>query len=198
MSVLEESPLARFEREGLTETERGVAWLRLAAVPLIAAGQRFPAAEPLGAEFLTVIGCFWLYSLVALAWVYRLPVTRRFSLAVTALDIVAISAAVEAGGGVFSLTHYAFFLIPISVAFRFRPRLTLAATAATIAIYLAEALWLHRAHHSKGTRLQGLFQAGVLAWISVAAIVLSAILRRRTDRSAELAVARARVCSRTA
>jgi two-component system NarL family sensor kinase len=193
LSPAGESPLARFERESLTETERGVAWLRLAAVPLIAAGQQLPQVEPLGKEFLLALAFFWVYSLAALGWVYRLAVTRRFSVVVTALDLVAITASVESGGGVYSPTHYAFFLIPISVVFRFQPRLTLVATATTIAVYLTGALWLHPAHRSNGTYLQGLFQAAVLAWISAAAIVLSSVLQRRTIRVAELAVARERL-----
>jgi two-component system NarL family sensor kinase len=183
----------RLERESLTETERGVAWLRLAAVPLIAAGQQLPHAEPLSVEFLVALAFFWAYSLLALAWVYRLPVTRRFSVVSTKLDLVAITASVGLGGGVFSPTHYAFFLIPISVAFRFQPRLTLVVTATTIAVYLTGALWLHPANAPRGTPVQVFFQAAVMGWISVAAIVLSSVLKRRTVRAAELAVERERL-----
>ena len=193
MPSADQTAVARLERESLTETERGVAWLRLAAVPLIAAGQQLPHAAPLGTEFLIALGLFWAYSLAALGWVYRLPVTRRFSVVVTALDLIAITASVDLGGGVFSLTHYAFFLIPISVAFRFQPRLTFVATVTMIAVYMAGALWLHPAHHSKGTHLQGIFQAAVLGWISAAAIVLSSVLKRRTVHAAELAIARERL-----
>jgi len=189
----DQTAAARLERESLAETERAVAWLRLAAVPLIAAGQQLPHSEPLSTEFLVALALFWAYSLAALGFVYRFPVTRRFSVAVTALDLVAITISVNLGGGVFSLTHYAFFLIPISVAFRFQPRLTFLATATTIGVYLTGALWLHPAHHSKGTNLQGIFQAAVLTWISAAAIALSSVLKRRTVRAAELAVARERL-----
>jgi two-component system NarL family sensor kinase len=181
------------ERESLTETERVVAWLRLAAVPLIAAGQQLPQAEPLTGEFLVALALFWAYSLAALGWVYRLPVTRRFSVAVTALDLVAITASVELGGGFLAPTHYAFFLIPISVAFRFQPRLTFVATGVTIAVYLTGVLWLHRINYPNANRHLGLFQAAVLAWISVAAIALSTVLKRRTERAAELALERERL-----
>jgi len=193
LSALDESPLDRLERESLAETERRVSWLRLAAVPVVAAGQQLPHAEPLSAEFLVVLGFFWVYSLATLAWVYRRPVTRRFSVVVTVLDVVAITTSVLVGGGVYSPSHFAFFLIPISVAFRFQPRLTFVATAATIGIYVASASLEQPSSRSSATHLQGLFQAAVLAWISAAAIVLSSVLKRRTTRAAELAVARARL-----
>lgn len=197
MAAQDESQLARFARESLTETERRVAWLRLAAVPLIAAGQQIPTREPLEADFLVAIGVLWAYSLLTLAWVYRLPVTRRFAIAVTAFDLVAITAAVEFAGGVYSQAHYAFYLIPIAVAFRFQPRLTLVSTAATIAIYLGGALWLHPSHHASGAQRQGFFQAAVLAWLSIAAIWLSAVLKRRTVRVAELVESRDRLLADT-
>lgn len=189
---MEENPLDLLERESLAETERRVSWLRLAAVPVVAAGQQLPHAEPLSAEFLVVLALFWVYSLATLGWVYRRPVTRRLSVVVTALDVVAITASVLVGGGVYSPSHFAFFLIPISVAFRFQPRLTFAATAATIGIYVVIAS-ISVPSSSNATHLQGLFQAAVLTWISAAAIILSSVLERRTKRAAELAVERARL-----
>ncbi|MDQ2968314.1 MAG: ATP-binding protein [Actinomycetota bacterium] len=197
MSPSSETPLARLERESLTETERRVAWLRLAAVPVIAAGQQLPSREPLTAEFLVTIGVFCLYSLGALVWVYRLPVTRRFALAVTALDLVGITAAVAFGGGVFSQVHDAFFLLPIAVAFRFQPRLTLVAAATTIAVYALGAFWFHPHPHMPGSVKQGLFQTAVLAWFSIAAIWLSAVLKRRTVRVGELAAGREQLLADT-
>ena len=197
MSPGDETPLARLERESLTETERRVAWLRLAALPVIAAGQQIPNPEPLTAEFLVAIGLLCVYSLGALVWVYRLPVTRRFSIVVTALDLAGITAAVMFAGGVFAPVHDAFFLLPIAVAFRFQPRLTLVATATTIAVYAVSAFWIHPHRYAPGDVKQGLFQTAVLAWLSIAAIWLSAVLKRRTVRVGELAAGREQLLADT-
>jgi two-component system NarL family sensor kinase len=193
----DETPLARLERESLTETERRVAWLRLAALPVIAAGQQVPHPEPLTAGFLAAIGLLAVYSLAALAWVYRRPVTRRFSITVTALDLAGITAAVMFAGGVFSPVHDAFFLLPIAVAFRFQPRLTVVAAAATIAVYALGAFWIHPHPYAPGDFTQGLFQTAVLAWLSIAAIWLSAVLKRRTVRVGELAAGREQLLADT-
>jgi two-component system NarL family sensor kinase len=197
LSPSSETPLARLERESLTETERRVAWLRLAAVPVIAAGQQLPSPEPLTPEFLVAIALFCVYSLGALVWVYRLPVTRRFSIGVTVLDLVGITAAVAFGGGVFSQVHDVFFLLPIAVAFRFQPRLTLVAGAAMIAVYALGAFWAHPYRHATGDFKQALFQTAVLAWLTIAAIWLSAVLKRRTVRVAELAAGREQLLADT-
>jgi two-component system NarL family sensor kinase len=197
LSPTSETPLARLERESLTETERRVAWLRLAAVPVIAAGQQLPNPEPLTGEFLVAIGLLCAYSLAALFWVYWRDVTRRFAVTVTALDVAGITAAVVFGGGVFSQVHDAFFLLPIAIAFRFQPRLTLIATATTIAVYAVGAFWFHPHPYTSGSVKQGLFQTAVLAWLSIAAIWLSAVLKRRTVRVGELAAARELLLSET-
>ena len=157
---------------------------------MIAAGQQLPNPEPLTPEFLVAIALLWAYSLAGLVWVYRRPVTRRFSIAVTVLDLAVITTAVEFAGGVFSPVHDAFFLLPITVAFRFHPRLTLVAAAGTIAVYSLGAFWIDPHANRPGDFRQGLFQAAVLAWLSVAAIWLSAVLKRRTVRVGELAAAR--------
>jgi two-component system NarL family sensor kinase len=197
LSPSSETPLARLERESLTETERRVAWLRLAAVPVIAAGQQLPSPEPLTGEFLVTIGLFCAYSIGALVWVYQLPVTRRFAIVVTAFDLAGITAAVEFGGGVFSQVHDAFFLLPIAVAFRFQPRLTFIAAAATIGVYALGAFWFHPHSYVSGDFKQGLFQTAVLAWLSIAAISLSAVLKRRTVRVGELAAGREQLLADT-
>jgi two-component system NarL family sensor kinase len=197
LSPSNETPLARLESESLTETERRVAWLRLAAVPVIAAGHLLPNPEPLTGEFLVTIGLFGVYSLGALVWVYELPVSRRFSIAVTALDLAGITAAVEFGGGVFSQVHDAFFLLPIALAFRFQPRLTLVAASATIGVYALSAFWFHPRAYVSGDFRQGLFQTAVLVWLSIAAISLSAVLKRRTVRVGELAAGREQLLADT-
>jgi two-component system NarL family sensor kinase len=181
----------------LTETERRVAWLRLAAVPVIAAGQQLPNPEPLTPEFLVVIALLSAYSIGALLWAYQLPVTRRFSLTVTALDLVGITAAVLFAGGVFAPVHDAFFLIPIAVAFRFQPRLTVVVAAITIAVYAVGALWIRPHPNVNGDFKNALFQTAVLTWLSVAAIALSAVLKSRTVRVGELAAGREQLLADT-
>src|SRR5262249_22630137 len=95
-------------------------------------------------------------------------------------------------GGAFSQARLAYFLIPVAVAFRFRPALTAAASAATVAAYLVQA-FVHPAARQKGADRFIAIQTGFLVWLGLAAVLLSAVLGRRTARVNELAEARRRL-----
>jgi hypothetical protein len=76
----------------LTEVERRVAWLRLIAVPLIAAAETLPHPNPEKTAFYVVLGVVSAYAIATFTRVYLRPVTHGFALAATAADVAAITA----------------------------------------------------------------------------------------------------------
>ena len=174
------------------EAERPIAWLRLALIPLIFAAESLPHPYPESAAFDIAVGVVTAYGITALVWTYTLPVTARFMLGATVLDVAAITALVALSGGAFSQARLAYFLVPVAVAFRFRPTLTAAASAATVVAYIAQSL-AHPARHQTGAGRFIVVQVAFLVWLGLAAVLLSALLERRTTRSSELAAARRRL-----
>ena len=79
------------------------------------------------------------------------------------------------------LRHLSPAEVPVAVAFRFRPALTGAASAATVVAYVLQAF-----AHPAGRRPEGekfiAIQVGFLVWLGLAAVLLSAVLWRRTSR----------------
>ena len=132
------------------------------------------------------------YGVVALAWSHLRPISARFSLAATALDVAAITVLVTLSGGAFSQVRLTYFLVPVAVAFRFRPLLTALAGASTVAAYIAQS-YAHEAAHEPGADRFILVQAGFLALLALASVLLSAVLERRTARITELAEVRRRL-----
>lgn len=171
------------------ETERIVAWLRLPAIALLAAGQGIQHPEPHGRAFAVTIVVFSAWSAALLAWVYLRPVTTRFALTATGADVVAITVLAILSGGAFSQARLAYFVIPIAVAFRFRPSATAVASASTVAAYLAQALAHPAASRPEAARFIAI-HAGYLLWVGGASVLLSFVLARRTGRVLELAAAR--------
>ena len=135
---------------------------------------------------------FAAWSAGLLAWLYIRPISERFALIATAIDIAAITALAALSGGPFSQARLAYFLVPVAVAFRFRPSVTAVAGAGSIAAYLGQAFAHPSASEPEATRFV-LVHAGYLAWVSAAAVLLSAVLRKRTDRVVELAEERQRL-----
>jgi two-component system, NarL family, sensor kinase len=180
------------ESEAAQESERLVAWLRIAALALIAAGQELDHPEPAERAFTIALVLFAAWSAALLAWLYFRPVSERLALMATAVDVAAITALAALSGGPFSQARLAYFLVPVAVAFRFRPSITAVAGVGSIAAYLGQAFAHPSASQPEATRFV-LVQAGYLAWVSAAAVLLSAVLRRRTDRVVELARERERL-----
>ena len=83
----------------------------------------------------------------------------------TAVDIAAITTLAALSGGPFSQARLAYFLVPVAVAFRFRPSVTAVAGAGSIAAYLGQAFAHPSASEPEATRFV-LVQAGYLAWVS--------------------------------
>jgi len=189
---VEDSTLPAPSGEATVEAERVVAWLRLPAIALIALGQGLAHPNPHDTAFLITLVAFSAWSAALLAWVYLRPISTRFALTATAVDIVAISVLAILSGGPYSHARLAFFVVPVAVAFRFRPAITSAAVAVTTAAYVIQAL-AHPASSSPEATRFIIIQAGYLAWVGVACVLLSALLQKRTKLVADLAAARARL-----
>ena len=170
----------------LAEVERRVAWLRLLAIPLIVSAETLKHPKEERADFLIGVGVVSIYAVAMLIWVYRRQVTRGFALGGTAADVAAITVLVDLSGGAYSEARLTYFLVPIAVAFRFRPELTALSSSVTVVAYLLQAI-AHPAHtRPQATRFIAV-QASYLLWIGLAAVLLSAVLEQRTRRIAELA-----------
>ena len=179
-------------REAALEAERVVAWLRLPAIALLAAAQGLDHPNPEQTGFLIVLAVYSAWSAGVLAWVHARPTGPRFALTATAVDIVAISLLVVLSGGAFSHARLAFFMVPVAVAFRFRPLITAVATVVTTSAYVLQAV-LHPAIHQPQAGRFIATQAGFLAWVGVACVLLSMLLARRTALVARLADSRSRL-----
>jgi two-component system, NarL family, sensor kinase len=175
-----------------TEAERRIAWLRLGVILLIGISRTLPHPNPEPEAFYIALGIVAGYGLLMLAWVYLRQATTVFVFGATALDVAAVSVLAELSGGAFSQARLAYFLVPVAVAFRFRPALTAAAGGATVAAYLTQSL-LHPAAKRHGAERFIAVQAGFLLWLGLAAVLLSAMLERRTRRAEELADVRRRL-----
>src|SRR4029077_13944230 len=88
-----------------------------------------------------------------------------------ALDIAFAGLLAFTTGGGFSQIRFAFVFVPVSAAFRRRPRLTLSVAVASGLVYLSHAL----SHPSRTNRAAVSFvivQASYLAWIGAAVTLL--------------------------
>ena len=177
-------------REAAIETERLVAWLRLPAIALFVLARSIPHPNPEPGDFFVTLGLYSAWSLGALVWVSRRRHHSRFALIATALDVVFITVLAGLSGGPVSNARLAYFLIPVSVAFRFRPAVTAVAAAATVAAYVIQAL-AHPA--SAGADKVIATYAGYLAWVGAACVLLSTLLARRTEAVVHLADVRSRL-----
>ena len=178
-------------REAAAEAERVVAWLRLPAIALIALGQGVESPNP-DSGFTIVLALFTAWSLATLVWVHVRAVSPKLALAATGVDVVAFTALALLSGGAFSHVRLAFFLVPVTVAFRFRPAVTGVAAIVTTAAYVSQA-FAHSAANEPGARRFILTQAGFLAWVGLACFILSLMLARRTELVARLATSRSRL-----
>jgi two-component system NarL family sensor kinase len=184
-----ESGLAR---EDATETERLVAWLRLPAIALLVLARGLPHPNPEKGDFYVTLGLFAAWSIGALVWVTWRRASRRFALFATALDVTFFTALAVLSGGAYSNARDAYFLVPVAVAFRFRPGATSVAAAATVVAYVVQAV-AHPASSGPDADRFIVTYAGYLTWVGVACVALSALLARRTEAAAQLADARSRL-----
>jgi two-component system NarL family sensor kinase len=185
-------PVTALAREAAGETERLVAWLRLPAIGLLILSHTIPHPNPQPTAFYVTLGLFTAWSIGALVWVTLRRATPQFALLATALDVVFITVLAVLSGGPFSNARLAYFLIPVSVAFRFRPTVTAIAAASTVVAYVLQAV-AHPASKSTDADRFIVTYAGYLGWVGIACVLLSALLARRTEAVEQLAEERSRL-----
>ena len=174
------------------EAERLVAWIRLPAIALLALSQGLAHPNPERTGFLITLVLYSAFSAGMLALVHLRPAGPRLALAATAVDVAAISVLAVLSGGAFSHARLAFFLVPVTVAFRFRPAATAAAAVVTTAAYVVQAVAHPAASRPEAARFIAV-QAGFLAWVGLACALLSLLLARRTELVTRLAESRSRL-----
>ena len=103
-----------------------------AAVGLFAGAERLPPPGDHDVAFFIVLAAYAVWSVIRLVLVRQRPSPPRDGLIASAIDIVAITVLSMLSGGAFSLTRFGYFMVPVTVAFRYRPSLTLIATAVSI------------------------------------------------------------------
>jgi hypothetical protein len=184
--VSDEAPSRAIALRNGGRAEHGIAWLRLAAVGLFAGAERLPPNGDNDAAFFAVLGVYAAWSVAILALTWRRAPTKREGLAATAVDIIAITALSMFSGGPFSLTRLGYFIVPVTAAFRYRPSVTLIATAVSIVAYLSQALLDIGPDQGNVSGFVAL-HAGMLAWVGAACAALSAAIARRSEEIARLA-----------
>lgn len=172
--------------------EQAVAWLRLVAVGLFAGAERLPPPGDHNAAFFAVLAGYAAWGVWRVVVVRRRPASTRDGLIAAAVDVLVITALSTLSGGPFSLTTLGYFFVPVTVAFRYRPALTLIATGVTIAAYVLQPLLGIGPYRSDVVGYVAL-NAGMLAWVGAACAALSAAIARRSDQIARLAVDRERL-----
>jgi two-component system NarL family sensor kinase len=121
---------------------------------------------------------------------------RRFTdaegLVVTGVDIVVITVLSGLSGGPYSLARLGYFFVPVVVAFRYRPPLTLAATAIIVVAFVAQAL-VDLGPDEVDEPGYVATWAGFMAWVGISCTLLSAVIARRIQEVTELNADRERL-----
>jgi two-component system NarL family sensor kinase len=187
-----------FDRAGEGRAELAVALLRVALVPLVVLGETsvdHPGPDSdLFTPLVLLVG-LWALGLLAahgLAAAGRLPALPRLARIEPIVDLIALGALTYTSGGPYSEARLAFFALPLVAAFRLRPALTVAWTAAAIAVYVLISL-PHPATRTGADVDAIVVHALFLAWAGAGAVVLSALLGERNRRLRALADERGRL-----
>lgn len=196
----------RLGREAFRAGERPPAWaggwqadrvlglIRLTALPVIFLGERIVPHHAAQSElFVPILVIAAVYAVGALFVTYVPGAEVVPGTAYAALDLAFICALTYTSGGPFSQLRYAFFLVPLGAALLLRPRLTALASLASVLAYILIAL-THpaTADRDEAVRLEVTYSF-YLAWMGVAAVLLSGLLTRRTDEVKALADSRGRL-----
>jgi two-component system NarL family sensor kinase len=170
--------------------ERALAWIRLAALPVIFAGERLLEHPTISTNrFDAVLAATAVYALAALAVSYS-KYTKRVPISLyAALDLVLICLLTYYSGGAQSQLRYAFFVLPVGAALLPRPAATAVASIAAVAAYVIVSI----AYPGKPDVEFVLIQSLYLLWLGVGAVLLSRMLARRGARIAQLAESRGRL-----
>jgi two-component system NarL family sensor kinase len=171
------------------DAERLIAWLRVVAIPVLLLGHGLISeTSPTHRAFAFSVVAFSIYAVLVVIGASLREVPPRVVAALAALDIAFAGLLAFTSGGGFSQIRFAFIFVPVSAAFRRRPGLTLAASVASVLVYLVQGL----SHPSRSNRSDAIsfliVQASYLAWIGAAVTLLSALLARR-ERAVEILLA---------
>lgn len=178
---------------GRRTTERAVAVVRVAAVPVILMGERLVAHPEVGGEtfdWLLAVGA--LYAVCTLAATFTSWGERSPGWLYPLLDLAFLLGLTYTSGGAFSQVRLAFFLLPVGAAFLMSPRGTALWSSIAVVSYLGVSL-THPATNRGEDFEFVLSQTLYLAWIGVAGVLLAMVLTRRAHRVGELAAARGRL-----
>jgi two-component system, NarL family, sensor kinase len=172
---------------------RALAVIRIAALPVILIGERLVEHPELpGDPFDWVLAGTALYAVAAFALSFSTAGRRVPGGLYAVLDLAFICALAYTSGGPFSQLRYAFFVLPVGAAFLLTPPLTALASVVVVAAYVGVSL-PHPATQ-RGEDLEFILtQALYVAWMGLAAVVLSVILTRRAQRIDQLAALRGRL-----
>jgi two-component system NarL family sensor kinase len=166
-------------------TNRGIALLRLAIVPLALV---LPEQGATDSGFVVVLVLFAVYAATMLALSVRadqrLPGTPQ-----AVADLVWIAALVWVTGGAGSPLRFAFYVMPIAAAVRLSPPVTALWLGLALAAYLVVAVPHPDTDLSEDVD-QIVEQSLALLWVGAGAVMLSALIARREQRLAALAEAR--------
>jgi two-component system NarL family sensor kinase len=175
------------------EADRRLALIRIAAIPVIFAGERLVDHPTLaGDPFDYIFALAALYALAAFVAVNARGGVRLPRAAYAVLDLAFICALTYASGGAFSQLRYAFFLLPVGAAFLLTPGQTAGVSAVSIGAYIAISL-THPATDQGRDFEFVLVQAVYLCWMAVAAVLLAQVLTKREIRIGQLAADRGRL-----
>jgi two-component system NarL family sensor kinase len=175
------------------QAARGLALIRVAAVPVIFIGERLVEHPTLKTDpFDYILVGAAIYALVALTIAYSRYRSSIPGVAYATLDLGLICALTYYSGGAFSQLRYAFFLLPIGAAFLLTPALTAGASVVSVLAYVVISL-THPATEARSDLEFVLTQAVYLSWMAVAAILLARALTRRAERIIQLATDRGRL-----
>jgi two-component system NarL family sensor kinase len=172
--------------------EQAVAWVRLAAVALFAGAERLPPPGDHNLAFFVVLAGYAVWSVIRLVQVRHGTPNPRGGLVASAIDIVVITALSMLSGGAFSLTRLGYFIVPVTVAFRYRRSLTVIATAVSIAAYVISPRFDIGPDQGDVVGFVAL-QVGMLAWLGGACAALSAAISRRSSEIERLIADRERL-----
>lgn len=178
--------------------ELAVALLRVALVPLVVLGQTAVDHPGPDSDLFTpivLLVALWALGLLvahAMAAAGRLHPLHRLARVEPIVDLVALGALTYTSGGPYSEARLAFFALPLVAAFRLRPALTAAWTAAAIAVYVLISL-PHPATRTGADVDAIVVHALFLMWAGAGAVVLSALLGERDRRLRALADERGRL-----
>lgn len=180
--------VARYVREAVQVT----AVLRL---PLIALIALLGPVVPVHEHWLPFLfqGLLVIYALISVWWVWfvwRRPVPSWAGWAAAVVDLTALLALCAASGGATSLLLPVFFLLPVAVAFLYRPGLTaLLGVCVAVGYLLVWLLFAWREDHID-LPIEAYLYFGFLLWLTAATTGLSFVLVRRSQTIASLLAVR--------